>query len=272
MTDSKDVFLQKYLSIAPIPLGLVRAIDCKSFDQVDLTGSILDVGCGDGVFASILMENKNHKIEMGIDFDIGELVKAKRQSVYKNIVNCDTTNLPVKDSSYDTVISNSVFEHIPNLDGALSEISRILKPGGRFIITIPSHHLSDMFLFTKIFNKLGLSSMGKWYSDIKNKAWKHYHLYSPETWVEILSRCGLRVVEYKYLHSKEVTELCDLFSFSGVMSVIWRKLFSRLLLFPFALRGVILSKMLGRLYKTNPDIGATIFLVAEKEPGSDKGV
>lgn len=49
----------------------------------------------------------------------------------------DIQNLRFSDSSYDLVLCNHVIEHVPNDAAALSEMSRILKPGGKAIITIP---------------------------------------------------------------------------------------------------------------------------------------
>lgn len=49
----------------------------------------------------------------------------------------DLTNLSFEDASFDLVVSLEVLEHIPNFEDAVSEISRVLKPGGYFVFTVP---------------------------------------------------------------------------------------------------------------------------------------
>ena len=49
----------------------------------------------------------------------------------------DLTNLSYRDESFDLVLTSETLEHVPNFDGALKEIYRILKPGGFHIFTIP---------------------------------------------------------------------------------------------------------------------------------------
>jgi SAM-dependent methyltransferase len=50
---------------------------------------------------------------------------------------CDITNIPEKDSSFDAILCTEVFEHIPEPLVALKEFSRLLKPGGKLILTAP---------------------------------------------------------------------------------------------------------------------------------------
>ena len=49
----------------------------------------------------------------------------------------DMQAIPFPDSSFDTVIHHNVLEHVPNDHKALTEIARVLKPGGRTILTVP---------------------------------------------------------------------------------------------------------------------------------------
>lgn len=260
----KDRFLVDYLSVSPIMLGLIRAIDCRYLSSVDFKGSVLDVGCGDGLFAKILFDSTEGRIDTGIDFNPVELRKACKTGIYKNLLVCDASNMPFQDSCYDMVFSNSVLEHIPDLEGTLLELGRILKPGGRLVFTVPSQYLSEQLLFPIIFNSIGLNVFGQYYIDVKQRLWKHYHLYSPEKWRALLNQNGLIVIKCNYIHPEPVTRLCDFLGFSGLYSLMVRKYFGRLLLFPNSLRGKILARFLKRLYYLEADIGSTIFVVCEK--------
>lgn len=57
---------------------------------------------------------------------------------YRNGILCvDLCNLPFENNSIDLIISEDIFEHIEQIERAFSEISRVLKPGGKHIFTVP---------------------------------------------------------------------------------------------------------------------------------------
>ncbi len=65
-----------------------------------------------------------------------------------NFPNEDIQNLSFSDDSYDYILCNHVIEHVPNDELAFRELSRILKPRGKAIITIPGdYHLNDTVVF-----------------------------------------------------------------------------------------------------------------------------
>jgi ubiquinone/menaquinone biosynthesis C-methylase UbiE len=64
---------------------------------------------------------------------------------------CDITNIPAPDESFDAVICTEVFEHIPDPQLALKELTRLIKPGGILILTIPSNclrHFDPYFFYS----------------------------------------------------------------------------------------------------------------------------
>ncbi|MEZ5207117.1 MAG: class I SAM-dependent methyltransferase [Acidimicrobiales bacterium] len=50
----------------------------------------------------------------------------------------DATRLPFPDATFDRIIASEVMEHIPDDNAALTELVRVLKPGGRIAITVPA--------------------------------------------------------------------------------------------------------------------------------------
>jgi SAM-dependent methyltransferase len=50
---------------------------------------------------------------------------------------CDITNVPEPDSSFDVILCSEVFEHLPDAVKVLDELARLLKPGGKLILTAP---------------------------------------------------------------------------------------------------------------------------------------
>jgi SAM-dependent methyltransferase len=54
------------------------------------------------------------------------------------VVNGDGTRLPFPDATFDRIVCSEVLEHIPDLAGAVTELHRVLKPGGTMAVTVPT--------------------------------------------------------------------------------------------------------------------------------------
>jgi len=63
---------------------------------------------------------------------------APRGAVVDGILNQDLQALTFDDASFDVVLTSDVLEHVANLDRALNEIRRVLKPGGHHVFTVPA--------------------------------------------------------------------------------------------------------------------------------------
>jgi len=93
---------------------------------------ILDLGCARGRFVKALSAFGAQVI--GVDRSWELLRTAPDNAGGSPFVLSTATRLPFADSIYDGVVCIEVIEHIPDLEAALSEIARVLKPGGRAII------------------------------------------------------------------------------------------------------------------------------------------
>lgn len=102
--------------------------------------SVLDIGCGAGVDTLIaaMMVGKKGRV-IGIDI-IPEMLRRARENLNKTSLGNVTfqeasgEDIPLPDNSIDVVISNGVFNLIPDKPKALKEVFRVLKPSGRFMI------------------------------------------------------------------------------------------------------------------------------------------
>lgn len=63
----------------------------------------------------------------------------KPGEVQKGIRHEDVTALSFADASFDVVVSNDVFEHVPDAEAGFREVARVLRPGGVLVMTIPFH-------------------------------------------------------------------------------------------------------------------------------------
>ena len=94
--------------------------------------TVLEVGPGEGGLTRILVERR-HRV-VALDLALGWLTRLPA-SVSK--VAGEVTALPFADRSFDAMVAAEVIEHIPDLDRALGEAARVLRPGGRLVVTVP---------------------------------------------------------------------------------------------------------------------------------------
>jgi len=95
----------------------------------ELNGVLMDFGCGTKPYRSLFTVEKY----IGVDFENpGHSHQNEQIDVYY-----DGAHLPFENNYFDSVFSSEVFEHIFNLEEILKEINRVMKPGGKMLITCP---------------------------------------------------------------------------------------------------------------------------------------
>ena len=92
-------------------------------------GTVLDVGCGTGHAQSHLEPRRN----VGVDLDAGSLSGQGRETV-----RADMRRLPFADDSFGSVACIHAIEHVPDPETVLSEVRRVLEPGGVAIFVTPN--------------------------------------------------------------------------------------------------------------------------------------
>ncbi len=99
---------------------------------------LLDVGCGTGVFAALVVKQFPQIQVWGIDLCEGMLRQcAARRQVARGrfrLVQADSERLPFADDTFDVVTCSNSFHHYPRQDRVLAEMYRVLAPGGRLLI------------------------------------------------------------------------------------------------------------------------------------------
>lgn len=102
---------------------------------------ILDAGAGSGYFSLIIAEKLTSGKLICLDLSEEMLYKLKKRTAQKGLdekiqaIKGRASSVPIKNKSIDLAVSNAVFHELSNPDSVLGEIIRILKPGGRVIIT-----------------------------------------------------------------------------------------------------------------------------------------
>lgn len=260
-----EKYLKEYLNVAPVSLALVRAIECMYLSELDFKRPMLDIGCGDALFASIFFKEQ---ADQGMDISSTEVTSAKKTGTYKNVIVANALNIPFKDETLTTVFSNCVLEHIPQIDDVFKEVYRVLKKDGILIFTVPSDIVGEHLFFSSFFKKIGLSKIGEFYSQKFNSLCRHHNLYSPSIWEKKLEMADLELVSYQRYLSPNATKIHDIMLIFGVFSLIYKKLFRRMILFPALRKSIevpILYLFLRRFMVSNSENGSSLLIVARKQ-------
>lgn len=204
--DYLTLLLRQYW-FAP-PVALWRAIELRVLAEESFPRPILDLGCGDGLIAQVLFQDEP-PIEVGFDPWIDQLAKAPDTQIYQTVQQAQGSAMPYADASFATVLSNSVLEHIPDLAPVLLEAARVLKPGGRFVFTVPSDAFRRLLAGYQRRAEAGdLAGAEAYAAGID--AWLEHHRYpSPEEWEKKLRRVGLRLRRARYYVPPSVVALWD---------------------------------------------------------------
>ena len=95
---------------------------------------VLDVGCGLGYF--LLSLSKKGVECYGIDTS-PESLDYVREHITPNVKTGSCTSIPYEDNTFDKALFCEVIEHVADDNAALKEIRRVLKPGGRLVVSTP---------------------------------------------------------------------------------------------------------------------------------------
>jgi SAM-dependent methyltransferase len=104
-------------------------------------GVALDVGAGPGnITASLAHAAGPDGLALGVDISEPMLARAVRAAAGPEVgfLRADAQKLPFRDATFDAAVSMAVLQLIPDPAAALSEIARVLKPGGRLAVMVPT--------------------------------------------------------------------------------------------------------------------------------------
>jgi SAM-dependent methyltransferase len=105
--------------------GLAKAFG--EFGPV-LTGRVLDVGCGQKPYANVVAASEY----IGLEYDSPRSRAGGIADFFY-----DGARFPFEDASFDGVLSSQVLEHVFNPDEFLDEVRRVLRPGGKLLLSVP---------------------------------------------------------------------------------------------------------------------------------------
>lgn len=150
--------------------------------------TLVDVGCGNGLIGKEIVAINPKATYIGLDVSAEALKMARKhlpQARLRQIE--DGGPLPLADASIDFVFSSEVLEHVYDTENAFREMARILKPGGRALLTVPYHGLLKnvliaLFAFDRHYDPIGA----------------HVRFFTKRTLRRELIKVGVRPVRFGY--------------------------------------------------------------------------
>ena len=181
------------------PVALWRAIELRAASEAcrDAKRPLLDLGCGDGLIGQILFSG-SHRIDVGLDPWVDQLRQASASEAYHHVDQADGHALPYTEASFATVFSNSVLEHVVDLEPVLAEVGRVLRPGGLFIFTVPSDAFRRLLDGHARRMAAGDPEGAEAYARRVDERLEHHHYHTPEAWQALLSRAGFTLLRTTY--------------------------------------------------------------------------
>lgn len=166
--------------------------------------AILEIGCGYGAYIPLLANYAKILVEMDIDEQYLNITKSKYEKYYPNVkfIVGDAHKLPFEDNTFDVVILIEVFKHLENPKQVLSEISRVLKPNGTLIFTVPNKYfpfyIHAIIVNRKIGSPVGFPLLNYLPRSIRKKIGSA-ECYSKKEIATLLSLYNLYITDYRYI-------------------------------------------------------------------------
>jgi len=116
-------------------------------DAFDVRGckSILDAGCGNGRYSKFLLRHADADARItAFDLSQNMLARARQRLASERVTHAaaDLTRLPYADASFDAVVCGWVLEHLPDPKVGLSDLARVMRPGGKMLLLVTEDTLT----------------------------------------------------------------------------------------------------------------------------------
>ena len=251
-------------------------------------GRGLDLGCGNGFVTGLVRDRSAGRWELvGVDPDPREVALARESGVYRTVYESTGDSIQAEDGEFDFVFSNSVLEHVDELEPTLREVGRVLKPGGLFVFTVPSPFFHENLGRPGLIGRLatGARDVASYRAAIDRRL-AHRRYLSRDEWRAMLEREGsLKLKEASgYLTRAETRRWASVSNLTGGLIVritggdrspleLQRDLGLRRSSPPFWLRAI--GQSIGRIGALgldgddpSPERGSGMLIVAQRTEGS----
>lgn len=238
----REMFLPTWLGMLINPFYIIRNGLYKEVKQLSplLKGHILDFGCGSKPYETLFFNAKRY---IGVDIETSghDHAASKIDFFY------DGKTLPFESNRFDGLVSFETLEHVFGLDEIFAELNRVIKPGGKLMLSVP-------FVWDE------------------HEIPYDFARYTSFGMRHLLSKHGFEVIEYKKTTTYFLT-VCQMFIAYLYQHVLpenkwWKRLFQICLVFPLTL----ISLGLDLFFPKRFDFFCNSVIVAHKTQSSESGL
>ena len=156
------------------------------------TRRLLDIGSGAGVGAKLLADTIGIDHVTCMDISVQALAETKAKGFSPLIASAEGIVLPFRDATFDVVVIDEVVEHLVDTDSIMSEIHRVLKPGGQLVLSTPNlaswfNRLAMLLGFQPAYSEV---SFKKVYGRPGSGIVGHLRLFTKRALVEFIADAG----------------------------------------------------------------------------------
>jgi SAM-dependent methyltransferase len=255
-------YLWLHLRDLPYFRGLLRAVEASYYAQIELPAPLLDVGSGDGHFVTVAFD---HPIDVGIDPWPAPMREAAQRQGYHMLVLGDGGRMPFPDAWFGSAMSNSVLEHIPDVDSVLAETARVLKPGAPFAFCVPNHQFLSSLSVSNFLDDIHLRSLADAYRAFFNRIARHQHCDPPETWQARLERSSFTLERWWHYYTPSAMRVTEWGHYFGLPSLVCHRLTGKWVLASYRWNLALTERYTRRYYDPTPcEDGVCTFYIARR--------
>lgn len=247
-------FLYLHLLDLPYFRALIRAVEATFYQTLDLPAPTLDVGCGDGHFASLTFDRQ---IDVGLDRGHASVHEAKQYNAYRLLVEAEGGGMPFPNGYFASAFSNSVLEHILHVEWVLAETARVLKPGAPFYFCVPNERYLSELSISRL--------LGRGYTAWFRRISRVEHADGPEVWEARLEEAGFRLERWWHYFSPSAMRVLEWGHYFGLPSLVAKRLTRKWIIAPEKLNLWLTEKFIRKYAATSPvEDGTFTFYIARK--------
>lgn len=157
----------------------------RALGDVSPPARVLDAGCGSGVFTRFLSELGYTVFGADISLNATTYARKRTPTVFFQVTMVET-GLPYRAEYFSAIWFSEVLEHVFDVHAALAELNRVLKPGGKLILTTPYHGLVKNMIIVL-----------KGYEQHYNPYLSHIRFFSRNSLTECLERAGFAIEQWQ---------------------------------------------------------------------------